>query len=87
MEIPQIGEAAEPFVSELFACGTKVLGTEPLRALVIGAFVRGLSMRDIESLCEKAGLGKLSKPGSTDSDGDGALTGARVVSAGGLGLR
>jgi putative transposase len=28
---------------------------------VIGAFVRGLSMRDVESLCEKAGLGKLSK--------------------------
>jgi putative transposase len=29
--------------------------------LVIGAFVRGLSMRDVESLCDKAGLGKLSK--------------------------
>ena len=29
--------------------------------MVIGAFVRGLSMRDIESLCEKTGLGKLSK--------------------------
>src|SRR5688572_1859720 len=29
--------------------------------MVVGAFVRGLSMRDIESLCEKAGLGKLSK--------------------------
>ena len=29
--------------------------------MVIGAFVRGLSMRDIESLCEKARLGKLSK--------------------------
>jgi hypothetical protein len=26
--------------------------------LVIGAFVRGLSMRDVEDLCEKAGLGK-----------------------------
>jgi putative transposase len=38
-----------------------VLRTEPLRAMVIGAFVRGLSMRDIESLCQKAGLGKLSK--------------------------
>jgi transposase-like protein len=37
------------------------LRTEPLKALVIGAFVRGLSMRDVESLCEKAGLGKLSK--------------------------
>jgi len=29
--------------------------------MVIGAFVKGLSMRDIESLCEKAGLGRLSK--------------------------
>jgi putative transposase len=61
LEIPQIREAAEPFVSKLFPCSTKVLRTEPLRAMVIGAFVRGLSMRDIESLCEKAGLGKLSK--------------------------
>ena len=61
IEIPQVREAAEPFVSKLFPCSTKVLRTEPLRAMVIGAFVRGLSMRDIESLCDKAGLGKLSK--------------------------
>jgi putative transposase len=61
VEIPQVREAAEPFVSKLFPCSTKVLRTEPLRAMVIGAFVRGLSMRDIEALCEKAGLGKLSK--------------------------
>ena len=59
--IPQVREAAEPFVSKLFPRGTKLLRTEPLRAMVIGAFVRGLSMRDVESLCEKAGLGKLSK--------------------------
>jgi putative transposase len=61
VEIPQVREAAEPFVSRLFPCSTRVLRTEPLRAMVIGAFVRGLSMRDIESLLEKAGLGKLSK--------------------------
>jgi transposase-like protein len=61
LEIPQVREAAEPFVSKLFPRGTKLLRTEPLKALVIGAFVRGLSMRDVESLCEKAGLGKLSK--------------------------
>jgi putative transposase len=61
VEIPQVREAAEPFVSKLFPCSTKVLRTEPLRAMVIGAFVRGLSMRDIESLCEQAGLGKLSR--------------------------
>jgi transposase-like protein len=29
--------------------------------MVVGAFVRGLSMRDVESLCEQAGLGKLSR--------------------------
>jgi putative transposase len=61
VEVPQVREAAEPFVSGLFARGAKLLRTEPLRAMVIGAFVRGLSMRDVESLCEQAGLGKLSK--------------------------
>jgi hypothetical protein len=61
VEIPQVREAAEPFVSKLFPRGTKLLRTEPLRAMVIGAFVRGLSMRDVESLCEQAGLGKLSR--------------------------
>jgi putative transposase len=61
VEIPQVREAAEPFVSKLFPRGTKLLRTEPLRAMVIGAFVRGLSMRDVESLCDQAGLGKLSK--------------------------
>jgi transposase-like protein len=29
--------------------------------LVIGGFVRGLSMRDIESLCEEVGLGTISR--------------------------
>src|SRR5919108_236236 len=61
VEIPQVREAAEPFVSKLFPRGTKLLRTEPLKAMVIGAFVRGLSMRDVESLCDQAGLGKLSK--------------------------
>jgi putative transposase len=61
VEIPQVREAAEPFVSKLFPRGTKLLRSEPLRAMVIGAFVRGLSMRDVESLCDQAGLGKLSK--------------------------
>jgi transposase-like protein len=61
VEIPQVREAAEPFVSKLFPRGTRLLRTEPLKAMVIGAFVRGLSMRDVESLCDQAGLGKLSK--------------------------
>ena len=62
-EIPQVREAAAPFVSKLFAkwhC-KRLLRTDPLKALIIGAFVRGLSMRDVESLCEEAGLGKTSK--------------------------
>jgi putative transposase len=61
IEIPQVREAAETFASKLFPRGTKLVRTEPLKALVVGAFVRGLSMRDVESLCEKAGLGKLSR--------------------------
>ena len=61
VEIPQVREAAETFASKLFPRTPRLLQTEPLQALVVGAFVRGLSMRDVESLVEKAGLGKLSK--------------------------
>jgi transposase-like protein len=32
-----------------------------LKALIIGGFVRGLSMRDVESLCEEGGPGKTSR--------------------------
>jgi putative transposase len=63
IEVPQAREAAVPFVSQLFPkwhC-KRLLRTDPLKALVIGGFVRGLSMRDIESLCEEAGLGKTSR--------------------------
>src|SRR5471032_1470169 len=63
IEIPQAREAAVPFVSKCFRSGiaSGCLRTDPLKALVIGGFVRGLSMRDIESLCEEAGLAKISK--------------------------
>lgn len=62
VEVPQLREAAEPFTSKLFPRGSKrLLTTAPLKAMVIGAFVRGLSMRDVESLCEEAGLGQVSK--------------------------
>jgi hypothetical protein len=47
IEIPQLREAAEMFASKLFPRGTKLVRTEPLKALVIGAFGRGLSMRDV----------------------------------------
>jgi putative transposase len=61
VEIPQLREAAEPFTSKLFPRESKrLLTTEPLKALVVGAFVRGLSMRDVEALCEEAGLGQVS---------------------------
>jgi transposase-like protein len=62
VEVPQVREAAEPFTSKLFprGCG-RLLATEPLKAMVVGAFVRGLSMRDVESLCEEAGLGRISR--------------------------
>ena len=63
IEIPQARGAAMPFVSKLFPkwhC-KRLLRTDPLKALVIGGFVRGLSMRDVESLCEEAGLGRTSK--------------------------
>src|SRR5919202_3437089 len=56
--MPPVRAAAEPFVSKLFPRGTKLLRTEPLRAMVIGAFVRGLSMRDVESLCDQARAGE-----------------------------
>jgi putative transposase len=61
VEVPQVRSSGRAVRVEMFPCSMKVLRTEPLRAMVIGAFVRGLSMRDIESLCEKAGLGKLSR--------------------------
>jgi transposase-like protein len=63
IEIPRVREAAMSFVSKLFSkwhC-KRLLRTDPLKALVIGGFVRGLSMRDVESLCEEAGLGRTSK--------------------------
>src|ERR1700726_482180 len=57
IEIPQVREAAMPFVSKLFPkwhC-KRLLRTDPLKALIVGAFVRGLFMRDGEGLCEGDG--------------------------------
>ena len=63
IEIPQVRETAERFVSKLFRKGhtKRLLRTDPLKAMIVGAFVRGLSVRDVESLCEEAGLGRTSK--------------------------
>ena len=52
IEVPQARGAVIPFVSKLLPkwhC-KRLLRTDPLKALVIGGFVRGLSMRDVESL-------------------------------------
>jgi putative transposase len=60
IEIPQVRQAAETFTSKLFPRESKrLIQTEPLKAMVVGAFVRGLSMRDVESLCAEAGLGQV----------------------------
>jgi len=79
IQVPQVREAAGTFASSLFPRGTKLLRTEPLKAMVISAFVRGLSMRDVESLCEKAVMGKL--PKSTVEDLPGAARALRAVQA------
>lgn len=61
VEVPQVRDVCAPFTSKLFRGRKRFLATEPLQALVIGGFVRGLSMRDVELLCEEAGLGQVSK--------------------------
>jgi putative transposase len=59
--MPQVRGSVERFVSRVIPDVRRVVRTRPLEALVIGAYVRGLSDRDIESLLDEAGLGHLSK--------------------------
>lgn len=60
--MPQIRGSAERFISRVMPeNGRTALRTRPLEALIIGGWVRGLSDRDIESLLEEAGLGRVSK--------------------------
>ncbi|MGI9145330.1 MAG: transposase [Chloroflexota bacterium] len=59
--MPQVRGTLERFVSRIIPDVRRVVRTRPLEALVIGAYVRGLSDRDIESLLDEAGLGHLSK--------------------------
>ena len=51
VEIRQVREAAEPFVSASSACDEAARARGPLEAMVVGVFVRGLSMRDVEGRC------------------------------------
>ena len=59
--VPQLRDTAERFVSKIIPDTRMAIRTRPLEALVIGAYVRGLSDRDIESLVAEAGLGTVSK--------------------------
>lgn len=59
--MPQVRNTAERFVSQVIPDTRLAVRTRPLEALIIGAYVRGLSDRDIESLIEEAGLGTVSK--------------------------
>jgi len=61
VQVPQLRNTVEQFVSRVIPDTRTVIRTRPLEALIIGGWVRGLSDRDIESLLEEAGLGKVSK--------------------------
>lgn len=61
VQMPQLRNTAERFVSQVLPDVRTVIRTRPLEALIIGAYVRGLSDRDIESLVQEAGLGQVSK--------------------------
>lgn len=59
--MPQVRDSLTRFVSATIPDTRAIVRTRPLEALVIGAYVRGLSDRDIESLAREAGLGHISK--------------------------
>ncbi len=52
LQRPKLRGASERFASQLF--GTGVMRTNPLEALVVAAFVRGLSVRDVEAALTEA---------------------------------
>jgi putative transposase len=64
--MPQVRGSVERFVSEVIPDSRAILRTRPLEALIIGAYVRGLSDRDIQSLAEEAGLGPISKSAASE---------------------
>ena len=59
--MPQVRGTLERFVSQVIPDTRGIVRTRPLEALVIGAYVRGLSDRDVESLAKEAGLGTISR--------------------------
>jgi putative transposase len=61
INMPQVRDSLTRFVSSVIPDTRSIIRTRPLEALVIGAYVRGLSDRDIESLAREAGLGSISR--------------------------
>src|SRR5881397_1054984 len=61
IQMPQLRNTAVKFVSRVIPDVGMAIRTRPLEVLIIGAYVRGLSDRDIESLLEEAGMGKVSR--------------------------
>jgi putative transposase len=61
LAMPQVRGSLTRFVSSTIPDTKAIIRTRPLEALVIGAYVRGLSDRDIESLAAEAGLGTISR--------------------------
>jgi len=61
LQVPQLRNTAQRFISRVIPDMGMAIRTRPLEALIIGAYVRGLSDRDIESLLAEAGLGKVSR--------------------------
>lgn len=61
VQVPQVRDSLTRFVSSVIPDTRSIARTRPLEALVIGAYVRGLSDRDIEDLAREAGLGQLSR--------------------------
>jgi transposase-like protein len=59
--MPQVRDTLTRFVSATIPDTRAIVRTRPLEAPVIGAYVRGLSDRDIESLAREAGLGHISR--------------------------
>ena len=61
VQVPQVRNAVERFVCRTIPGTRTIVRTRPMEALIFGAYVRGLSDRDLESLLAEAGLGRLSR--------------------------
>jgi len=59
--MPQVRDSLTNFVSSVIPDVRGIVRTRPLETLVIGAYVRGLSDRDIASLAAEAGLGTIGR--------------------------